>query len=177
MGFSFYIFFLFSLNYTRVSRAKLHKSASGSCFYTIQCSIRAATLYTTNKVTKKSPAENCFCQVTCPTLHPSMATTHSKSIWTACLFFSVLVVPCYFGCFNPAMAARSANNDANVFLYSFHVPAHSPRWQHQTIFPCLSPQNQIKPSFSILSAYTSRWPCYLVLQFHSSCHLQDCTVT
>lgn len=115
-------------------------------FYTAQCRIQAATLYTINKVTMKSPTEICPCQVTCPTLHLSTATTHSKSVWTASLFFSVLVVPCYFGCFNPAMAARSANNNASVFLYLFHVPAHSPRWQHQTIFPCLSPQNQIKPS-------------------------------
>lgn len=96
-------------------------------------------MYTINKVTKKSPAENCFCQVTCPAQHPSTATTHSKSVWTASLFFSVLVVPCYFGCFNPAMAARSANNNANVFLYVFHVPAHSPtRWRHQTVFSLFS---------------------------------------
>lgn len=138
---------MFSLNYTWVSRAKLHRSASGSRFYTLQCSIQAAALYTINKVTKKSPTENCFCQITCPSPHPATATTHSKSVWTASLFFSVLVVPCYFGCFNPAMAARSANNNANVFLYLFHVPAHSPRWwQHQTIFPLSVSPNQIKPS-------------------------------
>lgn len=134
----------------------------------------ADTLCTINKVIQEiSPTENCFCQVTCPTPHPSTATTHSKSVWTVSLFFSVLVVPCHNGCFNPAMAARSANNNANVFLYVFHVPAHSPiRWQHQTVF-FLSCLPKITSSQVLNSVSQQR---YIVLHFHPSCHLQDCTV-
>lgn len=82
-----------------------------------------------------------------PTPHRSTATARAFE-QPACSPQSLLclVTPCYFGCFTPATAARSANNNANVFLYSFHVPAHSLiRWQ--TVFPQSVSPSQIKPSF------------------------------
>lgn len=101
-------------------------------------------------VKKKSPSENSSCQVICPTLHP---LTHSKSVWTASLFFSVLVVPCYFGCFNPAMAARSANNNANVFLYFRFMCQHTHQDDNTKQYSrCLSPRKPDQAKISILSA-------------------------
>lgn len=164
-------FFLFPFNYTRVPRAKRHKSASGSRFYTVQCSFQATALYTINKVTEKSPTEICFCQVTCPTPHPSTATTHSKSVWTASLFFSVLVVPCYFGCFNPAMAARSAKQQCQCLSLlvscastltemttSHNIPPvclHKTRWSHVHKFRQLTQQSTTLFSLIIPSKLSS----------------------
>lgn len=119
-----------------------------------------------------------FCQVTCQTPHPSTATTHSKSVWTASLFFSVLVVPCYalllLGASIQPWQPGPQNNNANVFSLLVSCASTLTNMMANSILPvCLSKSDQAKVFNSVISQLSGQH----YLQFHPGCHLQDCTVS
>lgn len=109
--------------------------------------------------------EKYFCQVTCQTPRPLTATTHSKSVWTANLFVSVLVVPCYALFLWVLQSSHGSQVRKTTmptsFTHLFHVPARSPVWW-QTVFSLSASPNQFKPSFQFCHV-TAQWTTPLMV--------------
>lgn len=129
------------------AKAKLHKRES--CFYHLKCGIQVATLYT---IYKETPTEVCLFHDPSQNPHPSTASTHSKSVLTASLFLSVLVVPCYallLWVLQSSHGSQVRKQQCQCLSFTLVTCQHTHLHNRQTVFSLSVSTKQIKTRFQL----------------------------